>query len=100
VFTVTKLREQGYVIGQSDSSRYIAVNMIITVEVVNLHYLSPAGITKFTSARDLQDIIDQMCITRDSDNAAAILKQQDKRYAAHMLQNEYKDAVNQSVHFI
>jgi amino acid adenylation domain-containing protein len=69
VFTVTKLREQGYVI----------------------------GITKFTSARDLQDIIDQMCITRDSDNAAAILKQQDKRYAAHMLQNEYKDAVNQMI---
>lgn len=100
VFTVTKLREQGYVIGQSDSSRYTAVNMIITVEVVNLHYSSPAGITKFTSAKDLQEVIDQMCCTRDSDNAAAILKQQDKRYVAHMLQDEYKDAVNQSVHFI
>lgn len=100
VFTVTKLREQGYVIGQSDSPSYTAVNIIITVQVVNLHYSSPAGITKFTSAKDLQEVIDQMCCTRDSDNAAANLKQQDKRYVAHMLQDEHKDAVEQSVHFI
>jgi hypothetical protein len=39
VFTVTKLRQQGYVIGQSDSSGYTAVNTIITVEVADLYYL-------------------------------------------------------------
>ena len=100
VFTVTKLREQGYVIGQSDSPSYTAENMMITVQVVNLHYSSPAGITKFTSAKDLQEVIDQMCCTRDSDTASAVLKQEDKRYVAHMLQDEHKDAVNESVHFI
>jgi hypothetical protein len=100
VFTVTKLREQGYVIGQSDIPSYTAVNMIITVEVLNLHYLPPVGITKFTSAKDLQEVIDQMCCTKESDIAAAVLTQQDKRYEAHMLQDEHKDAVEESVHFI
>lgn len=100
VFTVTKLREQGYVIGQSDSPSYTAVNIVIIIEVVNLHYSSPAGITKFTSAKDLQEVIDQMCCTSDSDTAAAILKQEDTRYVAHMLQDEHKDAIEQLVHFI
>lgn len=100
VFTVTKLRQQGYVIGQSDSPSYTAVNMIITVEVVKLHYSSPAGITKFTSSKDLQEVIDQLCRTSDSDTAAAIEKQQDMRYVAHMLQDEHKESVNQSVHCI
>jgi transcription antitermination factor NusG len=99
VFTVTKLRQQGYVIGQSRSPGYTAVNMIITDEVVNLHYLSLAGITSFISSKDLQEVIDQMHRTSDSDTAAAIEKQQDMGYVAHMLQDEHKDAVNQSVHF-
>jgi hypothetical protein len=98
VVTVTKLRQQGYVIGQSDSHGYTAVNMITTDEVVNLHYLSLAGITSFTSSKDLQEVIDQMHRTSDNDTTAGIEKQEDTRYVAHMLQDEYKDAVNQSVH--
>jgi uncharacterized membrane-anchored protein YhcB (DUF1043 family) len=74
--------------------------MVITDQVVNLHYSSPAGIIKFTSAKDLQEVIDHMCCTSDSDTAAAILKQEDTRYVAHMLQDEHKDAAKQLVHFI
>lgn len=67
VFTVTKLRQQGYVI----------------------------GITDFISSKDLQDVLDQMhSMDDDKHTTAATDKQKNTRYTAHMLQDEHKDAAN------
>jgi hypothetical protein len=58
--------------------------------------LSFAGITDFISSKDLQDVMDRMhSIDDDKDTTAAIDKQENTRYTAHMLQDEHKDAANQ-----
>ncbi|PNF43301.1 hypothetical protein B7P43_G14455 [Cryptotermes secundus] len=70
VLTVTKLRQQGYVI----------------------------GITDFISSKDLQDVMDRMHSTDDDkDTTAATDKQENTRYTAHMLQDEHKDAANHMI---
>lgn len=92
VFTVTKLRQQGYVIGQSFGNDFRAVILISSNVTDNL---SLSGISSFISSKDLQEVIDQMQSTKEDDTVAATEKQDSERYTAHMLQDEHKDAANQ-----
>jgi hypothetical protein len=58
--------------------------------------LSFAGITDFISSKDLQDVMDRMHSADDGKDAtAAINKQENTGYTAHMLQDAHKDAANQ-----
>jgi hypothetical protein len=57
--------------------------------------LSFAGITDFISSKTLQDTLDWMHrMDHDTNCTAAIDKQENTRYTAHMLQDEHKEAAN------
>jgi hypothetical protein len=92
VFTVTKLRQKGYVISESNSPHFNAGKFNGT----DLRDLSFAGISDFISSKDLQDMMDRMRHADDvKDTASATDKQESTKYTAHMLQDEHKDAANQ-----
>jgi hypothetical protein len=92
VVTVTKLRQKGYVISESNSPDFSTGNFNGT----DLRGLSFAGISEFISSKDLQQTMDRMHrIEDDEDTTAATDKQQNTTYTAHMLQEEHKDAANQ-----
>jgi hypothetical protein len=65
VLKVKKMREKGYVI----------------------------GIKKLKYEREMKEIIEKMCIKRESENEDEILKKNQNTYQQKMMKNEYKDDV-------